>query len=115
MDACAIDAGDGATMDRVLSFTQPRLARRVVAVKGAPGNRPAIRASETRRQRLFIGVGGLKANFVERLRRGRSVRFSDTLEGRFVEELPAGVGRCATPAAYRPRTGKESRDARRRA
>ena len=41
--------------------------RCVVAVKGAPGNRPTIRASETKRQRLFIcGVDGLKANLVER-------------------------------------------------
>ena len=88
MDACAIDAGDGATMDTVLTFAHARLARRVVAIKGAAGNRPAIRVSATKGQRLFIvGTDGLKANLVERLRRGRSVRFADTLERRFFEEL----------------------------
>jgi phage terminase large subunit GpA-like protein len=47
-----------------------------------------IRASQTRGQRLFIvGVDSLKAQLVERLTRGTSIRFSDTLEGRFFEEL----------------------------
>jgi hypothetical protein len=37
----------------------------VVAAKGAPGNRPAIRASETKQQQLFIcGVDGIKANLL---------------------------------------------------
>ena len=88
LDAAAIDAGDGVTMDRVLAFAGPRLGRRIVAVKGASGARPAIRASATRGSRLFIvGVDGLKGALAERVKRGRSVRFSADLEGRFFEEL----------------------------
>lgn len=88
IDATAVDSSDGQTMDRVLAFCHPRAARRVVAIKGAPGNRPAIRSSQTRGQKLFIvGVDSLKAQLVERLTRGTSIRFSDTLEGRFFEEL----------------------------
>jgi phage terminase large subunit GpA-like protein len=88
MDAVAVDSSDGQTMDKVLGFCHPRAAKRVVAIKGAPGNRPVIRASQTRGQRLFIvGVDSLKAQLVERLTRGTSIRFSDTLEGRFFEEL----------------------------
>ena len=75
IDAAAVDSSDGATMDRVLAFCHARAARRIVAVKGADGNRPAIRASATKGQRLFIvGVDGIKANLTERLTRGGSIR-----------------------------------------
>ena len=75
-------------MDRVLAFCQPKLSRRIVPIKGADGQRPAIRASATKGQRLFIvGVDGIKANLTERLMRGSSIRFSDTLDARFFEEL----------------------------
>lgn len=88
MDAIAVDSSDGQTMDRVLAFCHARHARRVVAIKGAEGNRPAIRASQTKGQRLFIvGVDSLKAQLNERLTRGTSIRFSGTLEDRFFEEL----------------------------
>ena len=88
IDACAVDASDGATMGRVLAFCHARLAHRVVPIKGAPGNRPAIRASATKGQRLFIvGVDGIKAQIMDRLSRGKTIRFSDTLEARFFEEL----------------------------
>lgn len=88
LDAVAVDAGDGGTMDAVLAFCRPRFARRIVAIKGAPGARPGIKASETRGSRLFIlGVDGLKATLASHLSRGRTVRFSDTLEDRFFEEL----------------------------
>ena len=88
LDAAAIDAGDGATMDRVLDFCRPRLGRRIVAIKGASGNRPAIKASATKGTKLFIvGVDSAKMQIVSRLSRGRSIRFSDRLEPRFYEEL----------------------------
>jgi phage terminase large subunit GpA-like protein len=88
LDACAIDAGDGETMDKVLAFAGPRFGRRVVAIKGAPGNRPAIVKSATKGQKLFIvGVDGLKTQLAARLARGRSVRFSKSLEPRVFEEL----------------------------
>ena len=88
IDAAALDAGDGETMDAVLDFARARYGRRVVAIKGASGNRPAIAASKMRGARLFIvGVDGLKAQLSARLARGRSVRFSLDLERRYYEEL----------------------------
>jgi len=88
VDAAGVDAGDGETMDRVIGFTRPRMARRIYALKGAAGNRPAIKASDTKGSRLFIvGVDGVKGQLASRLSRGKSVRFSDQLEGRFYEEV----------------------------
>ncbi len=88
VDAAAVDAGDGVTMDRVLGFCRPRMGRRIVAIKGAAGDRPVIRASDSRGGKLFIvGVDSLKGQLINRLSRGRSIRFSDSLEGRFYEEL----------------------------
>jgi len=88
VDAAGVDAGDGETMDRVVGFTRARMARRIYALKGATGNRPSIKASDTKGAKLFIvGVDGLKGQLASRLTRGRTVRFSDTLEARFYEEL----------------------------
>lgn len=43
LDACAVDAGDGASMAQVLAFTTPRLRARIVVIKGASGMaRPII-------------------------------------------------------------------------
>jgi len=88
VDAAGVDAGDGETMDRVIGFTRARMARRIYALKGATGNRPSIKASDTKGAKLFIvGVDGLKGQLASRLTRGRTVRFSDRLEARFYEEL----------------------------
>lgn len=88
VDAAGVDAGDGETMDRVVAFCRARMARRIYALKGATGNRPSIKASDTKGARLFIvGVDGLKGQLASRLTRGRTVRFSDRLEARFYEEL----------------------------
>ncbi len=88
VDAAAVDAGDGETMDAVMSFCRPRFGRRVVAIKGVSGNRPAIVASKSKGSRLFIvGVDGLKSQLTNRLSRGRTIRFSENLEARFYEEL----------------------------
>lgn len=76
-------------MDAVLAFCQPRLARRVFAVKGAAGNRAIITPSKTRGARLMIvGVDGVKSQIMNRLTGQKpTVRFSDGLEPRFYEEL----------------------------
>lgn len=88
VDAAAVDAGDGEMMDRVQAFTRARFGRRVVAIKGAAGNRPIISRSSAKGIPLFIvGVDGLKSQLTARLARGRSVRFSDQLEPRYFEEL----------------------------
>jgi phage terminase large subunit GpA-like protein len=88
LDAVACDAGDGETMDAVLAFCAPRYARRVVAIKGASGNRPAIEASHTKGSKLFIvGVDGLKATLLTQLSRGRSWRFSHSLTAEWFEQL----------------------------
>lgn len=90
LDAAAIDSGDGETMEAVYRFAFPRYGRKIVAIKGAPGNRPWIEKSKGKVKggRLFIvGVDGLKSHIVARLARTRSIRFSDTLPEVWYEQL----------------------------
>ena len=60
IDAAAIDAGDGASMPAVTKFCTPRLRRKVLAIKGAPGfARPVIeRASSKAKGRACAACGG---------------------------------------------------------
>ena len=92
IDAAAIDAGSGSHYDKVLKFAAARAAKRVFAVKGAPGfSRPHFKASTTGKvrggQRLFIvGVDGIKLLIFQRLKRGQinkifSNRRSDLFRG----------------------------------
>lgn len=88
LDAAGVDAGDGENMDRVIEFCRSRFGRRIVAIKGAAGNRPVIEQSKTRGSRLFIvGVDGVKGQIAGRLSRDSSIRFSNSLEPRYFEEL----------------------------
>lgn len=88
LDAVAVDAGDGETMDSVTAFCGPRFGRRVVAIKGASGNRPTIEASHTKGSKLFIvGVDGIKARLLTSLSRGRSWRFSNALSAEWFDQL----------------------------
>jgi phage terminase large subunit GpA-like protein len=92
VDAAAIDAGDGGMFDRVMKFAAARAGRRVWAINGAAGfSRPAFQQSfSTKRsgQRLYIvGVDSLKLQIHERLKRGNTIRFSETLELVFFEQL----------------------------
>jgi phage terminase large subunit GpA-like protein len=94
VDAAAIDAGDGGMFDRVMKFCAARASRRVWAIKGAAGfSRPAFQQSFSTKksgQRLYIvGVDALKLQLHERLKRGSTVRFSETLELVFFEQLTA--------------------------
>ena len=84
-----MDEGDGETMDKVIVFCRARLARRVFTVKGATGQRAVIATSKTKGGRLFIaGVDGVKSQTMARLTgQTASIRFSDTLEPRFYEEI----------------------------
>jgi phage terminase large subunit GpA-like protein len=93
VDAAAIDAGDGGMFDKVLKFCAARAARRVWAIKGAAGfARPAFKASAALKgrasQRLYIvGVDSLKSLLFQRLKRGQSIRFSNTLDSSYFEQL----------------------------
>jgi phage terminase large subunit GpA-like protein len=87
----AIDAGDGTTMGQVTAFCRSRLRRKVVAIKGAPGNRPAIEraASKTKDgSRLWIvGVDTLKTQLFQRLPKSNLVRFSADLAPVWFEQV----------------------------
>lgn len=88
VDAAIIDSGDGGVTDIVYRFAHGRYGRRVVAGKGVGGTRPALQMSKSKGTRLFlIGVDGLKANLLQRLARGRSIRFSNSLSEEWFEQL----------------------------
>ncbi len=88
IDAVAVDAGDGETMDAVLGFTKHRLGRRVIAIKGAAGDRPAITRSKSKSGLLWIvGVDGIKARLFARLAKPGLFRFSDTLGAEWFSQL----------------------------
>jgi phage terminase large subunit GpA-like protein len=103
IDASVIDAGDGGHYDRVLGFTNPRSARRILAGKGVFGfARPAIAMSRTKRGRLFVvGVDGLKTQIINRLARGSTIRFSNSLDATYFEQL-ASEKRIIRMARGRP-------------
>ena len=70
-------------MHRVTAFCQPRTRRKVMAIKGAPGNRPQIERAGSKTKtgaRLWIvGVDTLKNLIFGRLARGGSIRLSAEL------------------------------------
>jgi Phage terminase large subunit (GpA) len=84
-------AGDGDHADLVLNFCGPRLGRRVFAGKGMSGTRPGFqmsRAKKAKTSRLaIIGVDVLKSAIFDRLARGSAIRFSNSLEPVYFEQL----------------------------
>lgn len=90
-DAVAIDAGDGTTMKHVTAFCRSRMRRKVVAIKGASGNRPAIERASSKTKdgsRLFIvGVDTLKTQLFMKLPRAGSIRFSADLAPVWFEQV----------------------------
>jgi phage terminase large subunit GpA-like protein len=87
IDACAIDSGY--LPDTAYRFAFPRASRRVIAIKGLPGfSRPVITVSKSpvttrtgQRGKLWlVGVDTVKAQIYSKLARGRSIRFSDSLD-----------------------------------
>lgn len=103
VDAAVVDAGDGGHYDRVMAFANARLSRRVLAGKGVSGlARPMIQASKTKKGRLFIVASDVaKTQIISRLARGRSIRFSHTLEPSYFEQL-ASERRVVRMARGRP-------------
>jgi len=91
IEAAAIDAGDGVTMEAVKSFCAPRQRRRVMAIKGVSGTRPFIEPSKGRKSkgaRLWIvGVDGIKTVIMDRLAQVGLIRFSDDLPPVWFEQL----------------------------
>lgn len=91
IDATAIDAGDGASMHHVTAFTTPRTRAKVLAIKGAAGNRPPIERAGSKTKtgaRLWIvGVDTIKAQLFARLSQAGSVRFSEDLPPVWFEQL----------------------------
>jgi phage terminase large subunit GpA-like protein len=90
IDAAAIDSGDGEWTDRVYSFAFPRAPRRIMAIKGASGTRPSIQVSKGKVKggRLWIvGTDTIKTTLFSRLQRGASIRFSQSLEPVYYEQL----------------------------
>lgn len=83
VEATAVDAGDGTTMNRVTAFCTPRMRRKIIAIKGAAGNRPLIERAGSKTKtgaRLWIvGVDTAKTQLFARLSRGSSVRLSAEL------------------------------------
>jgi phage terminase large subunit GpA-like protein len=91
IDAAVIDSGDGDWTQAVYNFCFPRLGRRILAGKGMAGARPVLQASKTKIKgagRLFlVGVDVVKSTLLSRLVRGRSIRFSSSLEAVYFEQL----------------------------
>lgn len=90
IDAAAVDSGDGETMERVYAFAFPRANRKIMAIKGVDGNRTWMDKSKSRVKGgwlWIVGVDGIKSNITARLARGRSMRFSASLEAAWFEQL----------------------------
>jgi phage terminase large subunit GpA-like protein len=90
VDAAVIDAGDGDHYDHVLAFCVPRTNRRVFAGKGMYGNRPGFAMAKGKRiagKLALIGVDVLKSVIFDRLARGQGIRFAQSLEPSYYEQL----------------------------
>jgi phage terminase large subunit GpA-like protein len=90
VDAAVIDAGDGDRYDTVMNFCAPRLRRRIFAGKGMAGARPGFQLTKSKQVKgrlALIGVDTLKTAIYDRLQRGTTIRFSDTLEPVYYEQL----------------------------
>ena len=92
VDACCIDAGDGDHYDSVLSFAAPQIKFRTFAIKGVGGSRPGFalaKGGKVGGRPGIVGVDVLKTVIFDRPQRGRSIRFSHTLELSYFEQLAA--------------------------
>ena len=89
IDAVAVDSGDGDWSQRVYDFTFPRLRRRVMSVKGMAGSLAVLAqsGSKTARGLYLVGVDVVKNTIMNRLTRGSSIRFSDSLGLHWFEQL----------------------------
>jgi phage terminase large subunit GpA-like protein len=90
VDAACVDCSDGDHFDKVINFCVPKMNRRVFASKGMAGARPAFQMAKGKTiagRMAIIGVDGLKNLIFDRLTRGRDIRFSNSLEPVYYEQL----------------------------
>jgi len=90
LDCVAIDSGDGRTQKAVYDFCRPRLRKKVFPIKGAGGfSRRFIQKSNHKDSMplWIIGVDSVKSHIMERIGRADLMKFSDTLEPIFYEQL----------------------------
>jgi phage terminase large subunit GpA-like protein len=90
IDAAIIDAGDGDHYDTVMNFCIPKIGRRIFAGKGMFGARPSFAMAKGKKiaDRLaLIGVDTLKNLIFDKLQRARGIRFSNSLEPVYYEQL----------------------------
>lgn len=90
VDAAVIDAGDGDHFDTVMNFCASRISRRIFAGKGMWGARPGFAMAKGKRiggRLALLGVDTLKGAIFDKLQRGRGIRFSNTLEPVYFEQL----------------------------
>ena len=86
--AAAVDAGDGENFAVVVGYCHSRHGRRIFAVKGQAGTRPALATSKTanKKRLAIVGVDSLKGRVAALLTGGAGLRFSADLEPRFFDE-----------------------------
>jgi phage terminase large subunit GpA-like protein len=90
IDAAVVDAGDGDHYDHVVNFCAARINRRVFAGKGMYGNRAGFAMAKGKRisgKLALIGVDTIKSVLFEKLARGQGIRFSDSLEPSYFEQV----------------------------
>lgn len=90
IDATIVDSGDGGWTDRIYAFCFPRANRRIFAGKGVAGARPVCERSRGKVKGgtlMIIGVDTIKATLMDRMARGKALRFSDSLEPAYFEQL----------------------------
>lgn len=91
VDAAAIDAGDGTSMNVVTAFCRPRTNRKIFAIKGAAGNRPIVQRSGSRTKtgaKLWIvGVDTVKRQLFAKIQRSSQFRFSEELPDVWFEQV----------------------------
>jgi len=89
LNAVAVDSSD--STDTVYNLCFPRAGRRIMAIKGAAGSRPSITVSKSKMKggaRLWIvGVDTLKQMIFNKVANGKGVRFGESLEPVFYEQL----------------------------
>lgn len=90
IDAACIDAGDGDHYDHVMNFCIPKLNRRIFPIKGMFGARPGFAMAKGKKvggKLALVGVDTIKNVVFQRLQSARGIRFSNTLEPVYYEQL----------------------------